>query len=232
MSVETGSVDRVGRETLTERVYTNLLASICSSRLRPGSKLVIDALARDMSVSITPVREALRRLQREGLVTEVPYSGMFVSELSPDEIRELFALRGVLEGYAVSLTVELFEPPDLDALDYELRQLQVALEETDPSAFRRHNAAFHELLLGRCVGTKLRDMIDQLVRNTERYRAAAAVLDASYLEHAQREHVRIVDLVRRRRGVELEALLREHALTFARHLAEYVEREQREDRRG
>ena len=222
MTIKT--IQAVGRQTLTERVYGMLLEGICSRELPPGQKLVIDALAREMGVSITPVREALRRLQREGLVTEIPYSGMHVSQLAINEIRELFAIRGVLEGYALRLITDTLTDKDFDLIDGELEQLEKVTRTGDTAAFRHHNFHFHSTLLRGDIGQALREMIDQLTRNTERYRAAGAVLSQDYLDSAQAEHRELVSLLKERRAVEAETLARQHALTFANHLMSHLER--------
>ena len=224
------AIQPVGRQTLTERVYDMLLAGICSGELPPGHKLVIDALARDMGVSTSPVREALRRLQREGLVSEVPYSGVYVSELSIEEIRELFAIRGVLEGYAVRLITEALTPTDLELIEHELAQLEEATQNGDTTAFRHSNFRFHAAVLRGNIGQSLREMIEQLTRNTERYRAAGAVLSQDYLDAAQAEHRQLVTLLKEGRGAEAEMLARQHALTFANHLADHLKRSHRENR--
>lgn len=216
------TIQPVGRQTLTERVYEKLLKGICSGELPPGEKLVIDDLARKMEVSITPVREALRRLQREGLVTEVPYSGMQVSQLSIEEVRELFAIRGVLEGYALSLKTKKLSAQDLVPIENELGHLEEATRTGNTTAFRTYNFRFHEALLSGDIGQSLRDMIDQLTRNTERYRAAGAVLSQDYLNSAQAEHRQLVRLLKEGRAAEVEMLARKHALTFANFLADYL----------
>jgi len=216
----------VERQTLVERVYNLLLQSICSGSLPPGQKLVIDNLAKQMNVSITPVREALRRLQHEGLITEVPYSGVHVSQLSIDEIFELFSIRGVLEGYALRRITEALTAEHLDRVKTELAVLEEISESGDTSRFRKQNVRFHDTLLDADVGNSLREMIEQLYRKTERYRAAGAVLTISYIRAAQEQHREIVRLFEDGNAAEVERLTREHALTFARHLSDHLRGEQ------
>jgi len=219
-------------------VYDELAAAISSGRLRPGEKLVIDALARDFHVSITPVREALMRLKREGLVLEVPYSGVYVSKLDFEELRELFLLRGVLEGYGARLAVEHVTEADLAAIRQAHETLDRAATRGDVAAFREGNLRFHALMLASVPGRALQDVIAQLVRNTERYRAIGDThLDRAYLEAASADHRRVMAAFEARRGEEVEALARAHALTFVTHLerclrAERAERAPRAGRPG
>jgi DNA-binding GntR family transcriptional regulator len=83
---------------MVEHVYDEVRQAITSGRFPPGHRLVIDELAGDLGVSITPVREALRQLQREGLVSDVPYSGMQVVALSFAELSELYTVSGCWRG--------------------------------------------------------------------------------------------------------------------------------------
>ena len=209
----------VKRQTLTAHVYDELLAAITSGKLPPGHKLVIDAVARELNVSITPVREAIARLLREGLLSEVPFAGVYVSSPSEDELRELFAIRGVLEGYAVRLAVDRLGEDDLAKVARELAVLEELVARGDVAAFRERNTRFHGLILARADGRALPELLAQLGRNTNRYMADALGLDQAYLAASQAEHRRLFQLLKERRGEEAEMLARHHAITFVDHLA-------------
>jgi DNA-binding GntR family transcriptional regulator len=212
------------RQTLTGRVYEQLRDAICSGALAPGQKLVIDGLAREMGVSITPIREALSRLQREGLITDAPYSGVRVSDLSLTELRELYTIRGVLEGLAVRMAAERLTPGQLAAIREELSLLDAATANGDVSGFREHNLRFHDAILAGCGSQPLLEMIAQITRNTERYRRAGnIVLGQPYLDAAEAEHEQLMTLLEERRGDEAEALARRHALTFISHMERSLE---------
>ncbi|MDB4893986.1 MAG: GntR family transcriptional regulator [Firmicutes bacterium] len=201
-----------------------LQSAIATGELLPGRKLVIDALARQLQVSITPVREALMRLQREGLVTEVPYSGMHVSKLSTTELRELFSLRGLLEGYAVRLAADGLTASDLEAIRTDLELMEEASEQGDQPRFREINMRFHTAILSAAGGTALQELIGQLTRNTERYRNVADhTFDRDYLKAAQVEHRLLFSLLEQRRGEEAELLARKHALTFVAYMSRHLE---------
>jgi DNA-binding GntR family transcriptional regulator len=212
------------RQTLTGRVYEQVRDAICSGALPPGQKLVIDGLARDMGVSITPVREALGRLQREGLVTDAPYSGVRVSDLSLTELRELYTIRGALEGLAVRMAAERLTAEALAAIRDELTALEAATARGDVSAFREPNVRFHDAILAGCRSAPLLEMIAQVTRNTERYRRTGnIVLGQPYLDAVEAEHQRLMTLLEQRRGEDAEALARNHALTFIAHMERSLE---------
>lgn len=210
------------RQTLADQVYSQLLDAISRGTLAPGQKLVIDTLARDLGVSITPVREALMRLAREGLITETPFSATRVSELSPATLRELFSIRGVLEGYAVRLAAERLSDSDFAALRRTLLSLESAVEGGDSAAFRSLNTEFHQRILARAPGEHLAALIDQVSRNSERYRAMGVVLKRAYLDAAQQDHRHLLTLLQARQGDAAEALVRQHALLFTEHLVQQL----------
>lgn len=206
------------RKTLADGIYEQLRDLISSAKLRPGEKLIIDSLAKQFQVSITPVREALRQLEREGLVTETRYKGMIVSNASERELAELFAVRGVLEGYAVAEACRNLTAEDMDRIDVELAALQDAVRAGDLRRFRRLNTRFHKLILSYAPSQTLQRMIADLARNTDRYQLLDEDMDAEYMKASQAEHRALVDLLRRRRASDAERLSRRHALTFVEHL--------------
>ncbi|MFZ0215654.1 MAG: GntR family transcriptional regulator [Candidatus Dormiibacterota bacterium] len=208
------------RSTMVEHVYADLRQRIWSGALAPGEKLVIDRLAGSFGVSITPVREALRRLQLEGLVTDLPYRGTYVAKATEAELRELFAVRGVLEGYALAQGLDAFTPERMKRVRSMVSgHLQAAVDAHDVAAFRTRNHAFHEQLLGATATGKLRSMVFDLIRNTERYRLLQIELDRDYIESAQTQHWRLLELLEQRRPAEIESLSRIHALTYVDYLA-------------
>lgn len=210
------------RQTSVEYAHGAIVEAICSGQLAPGRKLVISGLAESLGLSITPIREALRQLQHQGLVTDAPYSGMRVAGLSTHELWELFSVRGLLEGHAVARATTQVTPMHLAAARDPLEQMDACLAAGDGKAFREQNRRFHQIFIE--VGTQgdgiLNDFIHRVQLNTQRYATAAGfVLDLDDLRTAQDEHRQLLELVSEGRADEAEALSRQHALTFAGRLA-------------
>jgi DNA-binding GntR family transcriptional regulator len=230
MPTEKGSSQRsnkagrpVERRTMANLVYLRLLDDISSGTLPPGQRIVIDQVARDLEVSITPVREAIMRLQSEGLISDNAYAGLRVVELEAAALRELFEIRGVLEGYAARLALKDLQDRDLEIINHEFHCLEKATEAGDPVEFRLHNPRFHQAILAPAKDHAVHTQIAQLNSQTERFLAVGvAMLDRDYLEAAQADHRRILDLVRLRSADQLEILVRNHALTFADHMARRI----------
>ena len=91
--------------TLRDEIYRSLKQGIIRGDLKRGERFSIDQIAREIGVSRTPVREATLKLEQEGFVQKLPYGGFVVSHFSKKDIVEIFGIRSVLEGYAVSLAV-------------------------------------------------------------------------------------------------------------------------------
>ncbi|MGN6606101.1 MAG: GntR family transcriptional regulator [Jatrophihabitans sp.] len=219
-----------GRETQTEFVYHRLLSSISAGVLKPGERLKIQAIADTLSLSITPVREALRLACRDGVVTERPYAGFVVSELSHEELWELFELRGLLEGFVVRKAIPKLEVVDLRELRENYDRMDEAFGRGDVDAFRTANTEFHGVLIRRGFPHGYtRDVIDAMSNNTQRYRAAARGLDDSYYRAAQADHLQLIEICERGDVQAAEQLVREHALTFARYLSQTMFGATRED---
>lgn len=220
------------RQTLAGHVYEELQRAIIEGLLPPGQKLVIDQIAKQMNVSITPVREALMRLLREGLVSEVPYSGLHVTRLSNDDLRELWSIRGVLEGYAVKLAANALSAADLVALKEDLDLLEDARQRGDGKRFREINYQFHARIYAVGAGRLLMEQISQVTRNTRRYRNLQGVIvDQKYLDDTQEQHRRLYQLLTDRCADEAEMLMRQHSLTSYEHFHRFWEA-RHEDRQG
>jgi len=98
-------------KTMQEIVYDTIREAIQIGRYAPGQRLIADELAQELGTSRMPVREALRRLEVAGLVSITPHRGAVVSELSEQEIVEIYHIRAVLEGLAARLAASLLPPP-------------------------------------------------------------------------------------------------------------------------
>jgi DNA-binding GntR family transcriptional regulator len=155
-----------GRHSLTDRVYTALKRQILRRELEPGTLLTEAQLAQGHGVSKTPAREALRRLQQEGLVELVPYSGYLVGRTSVEQARDLLEVRRILEGEAAGLAATRLREEDVPGLRRLARAIYRKGEPDSYAQFCVANRAFHvavatcsqNALLAQMVG----DVLDRL----------------------------------------------------------------------
>lgn len=153
---------RIGeREMLHNRVCSVLRRAILKGDFKPGERLVQTDLAESIGVSRMPIREALRQLEIEGLVTLEPHKGAVVRTLEKEDIMEIYELRSVLEPLALKKSMANFSNGDLNALQMYDESMKKSADEEE---YVELNAAFHQLLSSRCKSPRLLGFIDTIGR--------------------------------------------------------------------
>lgn len=145
-----------------ELVLEKLREAILSGRFQPGQRLVERELVEQLGVSRTPIREALRKLELEGLVTTVPYKGPVVTLPTVEDARELYEVRAALESQATALLASRALPEDVDRLEATVREAEAAVRAGDVRAVLAANNAFHDELAARCGNALLQSLIGNL----------------------------------------------------------------------
>jgi DNA-binding GntR family transcriptional regulator len=147
-----------GRSALTTEVYENLLTALMDGRLAPSDRLVMDRLADDLGVSRSPVRDALLRLHREGVIEPTGRRGYIVREASEQDIHNFYAARIAVEGYSVELLAR--SPSDvIGGLRYLLDDLATPAPHSVRESFEA-NRLFHRGVVEATENTYLTDMFD------------------------------------------------------------------------
>jgi len=141
--------------TLASRVYEQVKARIVSRQVRPGDRINADQLARDLHVSVTPIRESLRWLEREGLIHNVPHRGAVVVELDRKRIEDLFAVRLQLEPFAASLAAHHASPMQTAEIHDLIRQATTALETSNYEHYIAIDGQFHRMIVELSSNTQL-----------------------------------------------------------------------------
>lgn len=204
-----------------------LREAILRGILLAGQQLRQDEIARELGVSHIPVREALRQLEAEGLVRLRPYRGFEVSELSPEEVEELYEIRIPLECQALRLALPHVTDEDLERAE---RILDAIDAEGDPSAWSELNTEFHAVLYAPSRRQRLLNLIRTLRTNVDRYlRLYISVMQRK--QYSQREHRKILEAVRRRDAAGAVAALEEHLGIASRMLVDYLRRERKAQER-
>jgi DNA-binding GntR family transcriptional regulator len=149
-----------------ERVYGAIKVSILSGHLAPGEKLTEEHLANTLGVSRTPVREALHRLESEGLIKIRKKRGFVVSKDSKEEVEEIFELRSILEGYALRIISESVSEQTLYRLERFIRNAEESLKRKKIEDVFKWNTRFHDTL-HELVANKTR--LHRLIVNMRKY---------------------------------------------------------------
>lgn len=198
----------VHHRTKAELALKVLRQQIRSGKLEPGQRLRLNDLTRQLGMSPTPIREALRLLQADGLVLYHPHQGIVVAESSPEETEDVVRLRCLLEPLAIELTVPSLTPERLQALEELHRKLLDAVDAGHGSAISKSNASWHWAIYDGCGSLHLRKFIrrlwdvypwrtmwalqgraEQSAREHERIMEAIAVGDARLAADRLREHI-------------------------------------------
>ncbi|WP_353475074.1 GntR family transcriptional regulator [Salipiger sp. H15] len=191
----------------TEGAYQRLLEEISTGRIEPGSRITETELAERLQMSRTPVREALRRLEAEGLVTHKPRVGVVVRQLSYPELMELYEMRWVIEGTAARLAARA-------ASDVEIEELaaindEMAANAGDGAALYALNRQFHTTLIAAARNRYLVKSV-RSIELTLQILGPSTLREMSRATEAIEEHARVVEALRARDGAGAEAAMRAH----------------------
>ncbi|MEV4470749.1 GntR family transcriptional regulator [Nonomuraea salmonea] len=195
--------------TAQQFVLGELRRAITTGRLRPGAPIRQDALAEELQVSRVPLREALKTLQGEGLVTYEAHRGYFVETLSLDDLREVYRIRELLEEEAVRRAVARLTDADLARLEAAQDDVERAAAAGDVPAMAAANRVFHMTLFD-CAGMpRLARLIRTLWDSTDAYRSMYYG-EAGNRERVIKEHRATLDALRRRSADDAVATLDVH----------------------
>lgn len=204
-----GFQPRLTHATLAQQVYEHLRRAILTNAYPPDTPLPEEALAAQFRVSRVPVREALRRLAAEGLVTLTPRQGAVVRALSPKEFLDAYRVREALEALAIRLAVPRLSASDIAELERLHGEMQRCAAAHDADGFFDVNAAFHALFVDRADNAYLKAIYEPLMDQMRRYRSPSLDLRGG-MDRSIEEHRRILDAVRMGDADAAARLLAEH----------------------
>lgn len=155
---------------LRELVFTTLRQAILKGELQPGERLMEIQLAEKMGVSRTPIREAIRKLAEEGLVTLIPRKGAVVAGISKKMLTDVLQVRMTLEKMAYECAFENITAADLDRLSGMEKVFEEAVREGDLVRIAEADESFHFVIYDAADNDKLKELLNNLRENMYRYR--------------------------------------------------------------
>jgi DNA-binding GntR family transcriptional regulator len=197
--------------SLAELAYERLRAAIVDGTLAPGAKLSERTLAATLEISAQPVREALRRLEGEGMVETKPRSGTFVAQLDAQRLYEMGHIRAVLEGACAGFAARKAGPADMAALRARLKEIAAATRRGDPAALAAANDAFHTTLHAISGNAFLARSL-QALRAYFHIGSNKVLADRDQARQALEEHAEIIAAVADKDAERAESLMRAHTL--------------------
>ena len=209
-SVQLAELRALGaRENLADFAYGAIREAITDGTLRPGFRLREIALSQQIGVSTTPVREALRRLEREGLVKINPRRGALVRLLDEDEARELYDLRELLEAYALGRAAERTDI-DLSRAVELLTAARATIDEPAQIKFNRLDVEFHHALTVLGGNREVAELAKRVHRRIQGIRVRSSIQLQGRPARSHAEHEEIVAAIRRHDPAAAERLIRAH----------------------
>jgi DNA-binding GntR family transcriptional regulator len=158
---------------LRDHTYDIIKEAIVSLKLRPGERLKVAELARELGTSATPIRETLARLEQEGLVKTIRFKGAFVAQINDQDVEEIFDLRELLEGAAVKKAATTFSSEDLRRAEAFLERMRMAYNTSDIGSYAKASRDFHNLFIEKFRNQRMVSVLKTFDDQLERVRLTA-----------------------------------------------------------
>ncbi|MGI9951733.1 GntR family transcriptional regulator [Moorellaceae bacterium AZ2] len=202
-------LDLSSYQPVRREVYHILREAILTGKLKPGERMVERHLARQLGVSRTPVREAIRKLELEGLVEHVPRRGVVVARISKREAWEIYNIRAVLEGLAARLAAENITPKQLERLEELVKAMEEAWARRDMEVLQKLHVEYNGLIYQAAESPRLEQMITNLAEYIVGFTKVGYAVPGR-INTATREHREILEALKARDADRAEKLARQH----------------------
>ena len=211
-----------GYKTKQELAYVALREAIITCRFPPGKRLLeVELKHVNSGISRSPVREAIKRLGHEGLVSEIPHVGATVSAVGLDSLHELYLIIASLESLACREATDLRPQATLVAMEIELEAMDSAIAADSHLDWVRHNREFHYLSRKNCPLPHLQRMLDDTQDRIHRFQIFRGAATPRAIQ-SRPEHIAIYEATKARDAQKVEMLVREHYLEGHRAFKEYL----------
>ncbi|MHB8204455.1 MAG: GntR family transcriptional regulator [Desulfomonilaceae bacterium] len=213
------------RKSAGQIIFERLWQAITCGDIPNGSRIVENEIASRMGVSRTPVREAIHKLEREGLVIKRVHGGYSVTGLVREDIQESFGIRSVLEGYAARLATNEHTSEDLKPLSDKIYEFETRLQADDLESLPTINTELHDMLYSLSGNRRLIKIINDFKNQFLRFRKII-LKDRALARISQQDHHEMLAMMRERRADDVERLVREHILRGMTAVLDQYDRQQ------
>jgi DNA-binding GntR family transcriptional regulator len=216
-----GRIKTVGaQETLVDQVVHHIQTEVAQDRLRANQKISENYIAKQLKISRSPIREALRVQERDGLIKLVPGRGAHVVEVTPEDACEIFLLRSYLIGLAVRLATPGLTGNDVWKYKRWVKDLQRAASQSDPTAFLVITSQIEKFFTNHCGSVRLTRFIEMLGNPCLKYRAFLASVPG-YMEEVSKLHLGIAQAIGNKNAGRAESLRRSISEKGSRLIYQY-----------
>ena len=211
---------------LRDVVFNTLRDAILRGDLEPGERLMEIALANRLGVSRTPIREAIRKLELEGLVVMIPRRGAQVASITQKDLQDVLEVRTSLEDLAVRLACERIRPEQVDQMKEALKNFEAALKGTDVTVIARADVDFHDVIFYSTGNARLVQILNNLREQMYRYRLEY-LKDFSSHERLLQEHKELLAAIEGHDQENAARIIRTHIynqeISVIRHIRQNQE---------
>ena len=179
---------------LRDVVFHALRKAILTGKLKPGERLMEIHLAKQLGVSRTPVREAIHKLELEGLATMIPRRGAQVAQISEKGLKDVLELRRALDVFCAQIACERMTPEEEKELRETCKAFEEATRTKDTTVIAKADVAFHDVIINSTRNERLITTINNLAEQIYRYRFEY-IKDDSQHSRLIEEHRRLVDAI-------------------------------------
>jgi len=205
------------RYSLRGRIFAKVRDDILSGRYHSGDILVENKLAEEFGVSRTPVREAIRQLELEGLVKTVPNRGVVVEGISSRDVKDIYTIRGLIESLAARWAAQRITPEELQQLREIVELQEFYTAKNDVEQVTRLDTKFHELILNACKSKPLKHALSGFVAYAQRARVASLKVPGR-IKQTLAEHKAIYEAIAARDPDEAERAVNLHVMKAEKNL--------------
>lgn len=213
------------KPSFVQRAYDGIRKLIIEEEIRPGELLSENQLAEYLQMSRTPVREAIRRLQAEGLLESRKGVGTFLRPLTQKDVKNIYEVREAMELIACETAIYQITDEEIEEVRNNLKALierHEAGEEIDRMEFSKLDGQFHDLIIGKSNNGYIKILMDQIYFNVDRYRIISFHVSLD-LEESTRQHLDLLECLSERNLEKLKKHLSAHMKWSLKLLLEHLE---------
>ena len=215
-------VKKLQRLTLKKQAEMALREMIASYRFTPGKWINVESLAKELEVSRTPVWQALKDLEKEGLVTHTPKQGIRMVQMTPEMAHDLYTVRGLLEGMAGRLTAEKISSGTLRRLDFILTKQYEIVQNQDVVEYSKSDFDFHALIYDSCGNWLLKELLENI-----KHRSRPFVCDITpILPKLYEDHIKVVEAFRNHDPARAERVMKGHNKRMQRQIEQSLRKQE------
>ncbi len=194
---------------LRDVVFNTLRQEILTGKLKPGERLMEIHLAHKLGVSRTPIREAIRKLELEGLVIMIPRRGAEVAQISWKNLKDVLEVRRTLDVFAIELACERITEKELEFLENACETFEEAVKTKDTSKIAEADVAFHDIIVVSTGNKRLIQLVNNLSEQMYRYRFEY-IQDVQEHQTLVREHREMYESIKKKDKKAAAAVVKKH----------------------